>query len=263
MKINLNADRFTSKEIDFIITQLEAAFKKGYLKRRYENNFYLLTSFYGVEIKGISPKWNIKIYKYNSRKGGHSIVCVDLLVLRKLIDADYASFIPPALPVLRIDDAGWGFPLGGIMVGVSDEQVVKTAIVPVEYFRKDTKNHFMTKRYLKKYSELAIDLLNEFEAAPSTHRIEICSGYVNQPLREKLRRCGFDVRVVEIKGMLQAELENIFKKYISDTIGADIYYDPKELEKSQIPRKYNECVRYGLKNCPEQLKTGWEALSER
>ncbi len=263
MKINLKAGIYTSREIKFIIAQLETAFDNGYLKKRYEDNFSLIASYRGVEASGISPKWNVKIYDYNTKKGGHSIVCVDLLVLHRLIEGDFASFIPPDLPVLRIDDAGWGFPLGGIMVGVSDEQVVKTAIVPVEYFRKDTQNHFMTKRYLKKYSDLAIDLLKEFEATPSTHRIEICSGYVNQPLREKLRIFGYDVRVVEIKGMLQEELENIFKKYVAEIIGADIYYDPKELEKSDIPRKYYECVKYGRKHCPEQLKNGWEALSGR
>lgn len=261
MKINLRAGIFSSREIDFIIAQLENAYKNGYLNRRYEDNCFLLASYRGVEAKGISPKWNVKIYTYNSRKGGHSIVCVDQLVLNQLIEANYAFFIPPALPVLRIDDAGWGFPLGGVMVGITDEQQVETAIVPVEYFRKDTRNRFQTKAYLIKYTDLAIELLKGFNASPATHRIEICSGHVNQPLREKLRKFGYDVRVVEIKGLLQAELENIFKKYIHKVIGADIYYDPKEMEKSDLPRKYRECVKYGRKHCPEQLKTGWEALS--
>ncbi|GEM_PF-869649 len=261
MEINLNVGIFTSNEIDYIIAQLEKAFNNGYLKRRFEDNIYLLASYRGVEVRGISPKWNVKIYKYNFKKNGHSIVCVDLLVLNQLIKADYAWFVPPDLPVLRIDDAGWGFPLGGVMVGITDEQIVKTATVPVEYFRKDTQNRFSTKKYLKKYTNLAIELLNEFKASPTTHRIEICSGYVNQPLRERLRSYGYDVRVVEIKGLLQAELENCFKKYVHEIIGADIYYDPKAIEKSELPRKYRECVQYGKKHCPEQLKNGWEALS--
>ena len=41
------------------------------------------------------------------------------------------AFIAPDLQVLRIDDAGWGFPLCGVVVGVCDEQNVKTAVVPV------------------------------------------------------------------------------------------------------------------------------------
>ncbi|MBN1561339.1 hypothetical protein JW998_13885, partial [candidate division KSB1 bacterium] len=168
--------------------------------------------------------------------------------------------LPPNIPVLRIDDAGWGFPLCGVMVGVSDEQKVMTATVPVEYFRNDTDKRFDSKKYLKKYSELAVELVNKFNATPNTHRIEICTGYINQPLREKLRNLGFDVRVVEIKGLLQAELENIYKKYVFEIVGADIYYDPKEMEKSEIPKVYYKCLNYGLKNCPDLIKTGWESL---
>ncbi len=260
MKIDFSKRIFRSQEIKYILTQLKLAEKMGYLKRRYEENIYLKASYAGVEEKGITHKWNVKIYTFNRDKNGHSIVCVDFLVLRQLVENDYDSFIPPDRIVLRVDDAGWGFPLCGVMVGVSDEREVKTATVPVEYFRNDSPNYFKSKKYLKKYTELALHLLEEFGAAPNTHRIEICTGYVNQPVREKLRRLGYDVRVVEIKGLLQNELENIYKKYIFDTIGTDIYYDPKNIKKSQIPRMYYKCLNYGIKNCPEQIKTGWEAL---
>lgn len=218
MKINFSARVFTCEEINFILARLKAAFEKGYLRKRQEANIYLMASYAGVEAYGISSKWNVKIYTYNFEKRGHSIVCVDDLVLRHLVEADFASFIPPDLPLLRIDDAGWGFPLGGVMVGVSDEQVVKTAVVPVEYFRNDTPNHFRSRKYLKIYSDLALQLLQEFNATPATHRIEICSGYVNQPLRKRLRGRGFDVRVVEIKGLLQMELENMFRCGIPNTV---------------------------------------------
>jgi len=150
--------------------------------------------------------------------------------------------------------------LCGVMVGVSDEQEVKTAMVPIEYFQNHSKNHFKSKKYLKVYADLAFQLLDQFEASPATHRIEICTGYVNQPLREKLRKHGFDVRVVEIKGLLQRELENIYKNYVLERIGIDLYYDPKGMKKSEIARKYYKCLRYAQKNCPEQLKTGWDAL---
>jgi len=96
------------------------------------------------------------------------------------------------------------------MVGTSDEHQVQTATVPVEYFRDDGENGFHTKRYLKKYADLAIQLLDQFGATPDTHRIEICTGYVNQPLREELRKLGYDVRVVEIKGMFR---ESVIAEY--------------------------------------------------
>jgi hypothetical protein len=260
MRINLRKRVFSPEETAFIIDKLRLASKKGYISSRSEDNVYLRASFAGVEEKGISQKWNVKIYTYSPRKKGHSLVCVDKHVLSKLLDEDYDSFVPPHLKVLRIDDAGWGFPLCGVMVGVSDEREVRTAVVPIEYFRHDTKNHFHTKRYLKKYTELALQLLAQFGASPDTHRIEICTGYVNQPLREKLRRLGYDVRVVEIKGMLQAQLEKLYQAYVAEELGANIYYDPKDMEKSAIPRRYRECVEFGKRHCPDKIKTGWTAL---
>lgn len=261
MRINLTKKIFTRQETNFIVDKLEQAEARGFVTRRSENNIYLLASFKGVEEKGITHKWNVKIYTYNVKKRGHSLVCVDKQVLGKLLAQDYDGFVPPDLQLLRIDDAGWGFPLCGVMVGVSDEQEVRTAVVPVAYFRDDTRDHFGTRRYLKKYTDLAIGLLEQFKATPGTHRIEICTGYINQPLRERLRKLGYDVRVAEIKGKLQHELEGLYKAHVRQEIGADIYYDPKDMEKSEIPRKYYACLRYGRRHCPDKIKTGWSAIS--
>ncbi|RPI00331.1 MAG: hypothetical protein EHM72_09555 [Calditrichaeota bacterium] len=262
MKINFSNKIFSSSAIKFIFDRLLLAERQGYIKSRNENNRFLIASYRGVEEKGISPKWNVKIYTFSAKKNGHSIVCVDFLVLKHLVEMQYDRFIPPNRLLLRIDDAGWGFPLCGVMVGVSDEEKVLTDVVPIEYFQREGDKQFAGKKYLKKYAELAINLMIKFDATPNTHRVEICSGYVNQPLREKLRNLGYDVRVVEIKGLLQAELENIFKKYIFETVGADIYYDPKEMKKSEIPKVYYKCLNYGLKNCPELIKSGWESLND-
>ena len=261
MNIDLAKSFYTTAETDFIINKLNQASERGVVTSKSENNPYLLASFVGVEGKGITPKWNVKIYAYNKKKKGHSLVCVDKHVLGVLLEGDYDSFIPPDLQVLRIDDAGWGFPLCGVMVGVSDEKTVGTAIVPVEYFRDDTENHFQTKRYLEEYSDLAIQILQRFGASPNTHRIEICTGYVNQPLREELRKLGYDVRVVEIKGMLQDRLEELFKEHVIEEVGSDIYYDPKEMKKLEISLRYRESLEYGKEHCPHKIKTGWNAIS--
>jgi len=261
MRINLKKTFFTPQETEFILDKLKGASEKGFITSRFENNLYLLSSYAGVEEKGITPKWNVKIYTYNLKKGGHSLVCVDKHVLSRLLDEDYDSFNPPDLQLLRIDDAGWGFPLCGVMVGISDEREIRTAEVPVGFFRDDTRYHFLTRRYLKKYADLAVQLLDQFAASPESHRIEICTGYINQPLREKLRVLGYDVRVVEVKGMLQDELEARYKAYVLEEIGSDIYYDPKDMHKSDIPRRYRECLEYGKRHCPHQIKTGWKAIS--
>jgi len=243
-----------------LVRKLKAACEAGLLERRRERNDHLLASFEGRDDGPVSPKWNVKIYCYNRKKLGHSVVCVDRFVLERLVADDLASLTPSALPVLRIDDAGWGFPLCGVMVGVTDEREVRSAKVPVEYFRDRGPNRYETGRYLDVYLEEALKLLESFEVTPETHRIEICSGYLNQPVREELRRRGFEARVVEIRGLLQDELEDRFAAYVAGRIGADLYYDPKELRQEQIPRHYAECVEFGRTRCPHLLKTGWKAL---
>ena len=261
MKIELTKSVFSAGEIEFILEKLSQASEEGFITSKPENNPYLLAAYVGVEGRGITPKWNLKIYTYNKKKKGHSLVCVDKHILAKLLERDYQSFVPPDLPVLRIDDAGWGFPLCGVAVGVSDEQAVQTAIVPVEYFRDDIDNNFQAKRYLEKYMEFAIQLLDQFGANPDTHRIEICTGYVNQPLREELRTLGYDVRVEEIKGMLQNKLEEVYRAYVIEEVGSDIYYDPKDVSKSEIAGRYRDALKYGKENCPDKIKTGWNAIS--
>ncbi len=261
MNIDLTKPVFPAGETEIILEKLKKASEKGFLARKSENNQYLLGAYAGVEGKGITPKWNVKIYTYNEKKKGHSLVCVDKHILAKLLEGDYRSFVPPDLPILRIDDAGWGFPLCGVAVGVSNEKEVQTAIVPVEYFRDDTDRNFQTKRYLKEYTDLAIQLLGQFGANPDTHRIEICTGYLNRPLRDELRVLGYDVRVEEIKGMLQGKLEEVFREHVIEEVGADVYYDPKEMNKSEIPRMYDESLRYGKEHCPDKIKTGWNAIS--
>jgi hypothetical protein len=261
MIVDLTKPVFTERETKFIIDRLKQASERGFISDKPENNPALLASYKGVERKGISPKWNIKIYTYNKKKKGHSIVCGDKHVLGILLDEDYESLIPPDLQILRIDDAGWGFPLCGVMVGVSDEDRVQTAVVPVEYFRDDTENSFQTKEYLQRYTKLATQLLDQFGTSPITHRIEICTGFVNQPLRDRLRELGYDVRAVEIKGLLQGELEERYRAHVSEEAGSDIYYDPKKMDKSEISRRYRECLEYGNKNCPHLIKTGWDAVN--
>ena len=261
MKIDLTKSVFAKSEIEFIIDKLKQASAREFIRDKPEDNPSLIASYKGVEGKGISPKWNVKIYTHNKKKKGHSLVCVDKHVLGILLDEDYESFVPPDLQILRIDDAGWGFPLCGVMVGVSDEEIVQTAVVPIKYFRDDTEYSFQTKEYLQRYTELATQLLDQFGASPKTHRIEICTGFVNQPLRDRLREFGYDVRVVEIKGLLQDELEDQYRAYVFEEVGSDIYYDPKKMDKSEISRRYRDCLEYGKINCPQLLKTGWDALS--
>ncbi len=260
MKLDLTRSVFTTSEAEFIIEQLGQASARGLVSARREDNPYLLAAYAGVEGRGTTPSWNVKIYAYSKKKKGHSIVCVDTFILGRLLDGDYDGLTPPDLPVLQIDDAGWGFPLCGVMVGISDGETVQTAIVPVEFFRTGNENGFHTKRYLDRYTDLALQLLGTYRASPDTHRVAICTGYVNQSLRDKLRTLGYDARVEEIRGLLQDRLEKLFREYVINEVGSDVYYDPKQIEKAEIPLRYRASLDYGKKHCPEKVKTGWTAI---
>ena len=61
--------------------------------------------------------------------------------------------------------------------------------------------------------------------------------------------------------MLQERLETLYREYVRDEIGADIYYDPKEISPKEIPRKYFAALEYGKKHCPDKIKTGWKAIN--
>jgi len=261
VKLDLTKTVFTTAETDFIVQQLERASHRGLLAEKPEHNPYLLAAYAGVEGKGITPKWNVKVYTYNKKRKGHSVTCVDPIILRQLVDGDYDSLIPPKLPALWIDDAGWGFPLCGVMVGVSDGEDVRTAIVPVEFFRTSAEKGFQSKQYLGKYMESALELLGTFRASPDSHRIEICTGYVNQSLRDELRNIGYDTRVEEIRGLLQETLEDLYRQYVIAEVGSDVYYDPKSTHKSRIPVRYRESLDYGRRHCPDKIKTGWKAVT--
>lgn len=81
MKLDLTRSVFSSPEAEFIIEQLRQASARGLVSARREYNPYLLAAYAGVEGRGIAPSWNVKIYAYNKKKKGHSLVCVDTFIL--------------------------------------------------------------------------------------------------------------------------------------------------------------------------------------
>jgi len=246
-------------QINKILDRMNEAKEKGFVQDKPENNPYLLGSFCGVE-PFVTKKWNVKIFRFSKSKKGYSVVCNDWEIFGAIKDRIWEYFNIPGLPVISIDDAGWGFPLCGVMVGASDGEKVVTDVVPVSLFQG---HYFSSKEYMISYSDRGQILIeDEFEASPDTHRIEICTGYVNVLLKYALRNLGYDVRVVEIKGLLQDELEIRFKEYVKETIGQDIYYDPKEMDKNDIPLEYHKCVDFGRKHFPHLLKSGWKSMQE-
>jgi hypothetical protein len=226
---------------------LSDALAKGLLTTRTENNQYLKISYKGTGTK-ISDKWNVKIYTSGS------VVCNDPAVLQSLMDN---SFKEPdtRLRLLQIDDAGVGFPLCGVMIGVTNGERVWTDTVDVSFFQSPK---FEKKLYVDEFAKKGLHLLSK--TLPSTHRIEICSGFINTGLRDALRARGYAVRITEIKGLLQDNLEQLFKEYVKKETGQDLAYDPKEIKKEKLGKAYYQVLDWGKKHTPHLLKSGWNSI---
>ena len=132
----MNLGRKDVKLTEDMLSNLRIAADKGTLVPRTENNKYLAVSYKGAGGL-VSDKWNMKLYSTGS------VQTTDMTTLLRLCEG---SMAPPDgnLGVLQIDDSGVGFPLCGVMVGVSDGTKMMTAVVNVRFFKKGM---FETKKY--------------------------------------------------------------------------------------------------------------------
>lgn len=234
------------KKID---TQTLNRIKNLGLPERKEPNKYVVLSVYGDGTRA-SPKWNAKIYRND--RGELKLVTVDYKTLEDMLAGRSARV---KTKILRIDDAGWGFPIGGVMIGVTDEKRVETGLVDVKYFQNGL---FESREYLREVARVTESLVNRFGASPETTEIQICTGFINTMSREALRGLGYEVKVVEITGLLQSELERRFKEYVA-SLGYREYYDPKEVH--DIPLRFESAIRWINEKPEERLKlakTGWD-----
>jgi hypothetical protein len=203
-----------------------------------------------------SPNWNFKLY--SGKYGYSSIVCADFPTLAEFVHGvreDNIRKFAHLSPVM-IDDAGIGFPLGGAMVGVLVEETLHTALTPTEAFANDVPRDYASQHY----GTVAVELLTRLKISSDTHRIIICPGSINCPLRDRLRGRGFRVDIGKIEGDLQDGLEQRFAKYILEELGYEGYFDPKDIMKHKIPDKYADAVRWGWEH--GHLKTMFKGLSE-
>jgi hypothetical protein len=234
--------------------ELERALQKfaltGQIVERSEKNPHLKLSYKGSG-KAISDKWNVKIYSTGS------IVTTDQKTFTDIIKGTFKS-PDESLKVIQIDDAGIGFPLCGIMIGITDGETIWTDTVDVKLFQGEA---YDQKEYVKDYTKKGLDIISKIGISPKTHRIEICSGFINQTLKEELRVIGYGVSITDIKGLLQDKLEDLYRKYVYDLTGKHLGYDPKGLTERQISCNFYSAVNWGKKFAPELIKTGWKALS--
>jgi len=212
-----------------------------------EKTPYVVLSIRG-DGKRAPEKWNAKVYR--NKEGRLRLVTVDLRTLQDMLEGR----APVKKRIIQVDDAGWGFPIGGVMIGATDGMRVETAMVSVECFQGE---RFRRKEYLKKVADATLGLLERFGARPEDTTVEICTGYVNVGSKEALRKAGYDVRVGEITGLLQEELEKRFAEYVRG-LGYPGYLDPKATHDSEVA--FENIMRW-IEGAPEGrmrlAKTGW------
>jgi hypothetical protein len=168
--------------------------------------------------------------------------------------------------IISIDDSGWGFPIGGTLVGLHDSLTERIVFddVPVKYYQFPL---FEKKTYLHVAAVIALELaMKEFrlyECDISGILFKVCPGYVNTGIMTSLREAGFRVETCAIGEPLQSALEKQHREYIRGLANADIYYDPKDLGQSNIGWAYNDIMKWVQENNAGGIvKTGWKSMKK-
>jgi len=120
-------------------TQLDTLRKLG-LPEVKENNQWLVLHVKGDGVRA-PESWSARVYTNSA--GNMKVVTTDMAVLAALLDGRQQAqqMVPPARleagRVISIDDSGWGFPLGGTLVGLHDslDNSIHIGEVPVKYYQ--------------------------------------------------------------------------------------------------------------------------------
>jgi methionine synthase II (cobalamin-independent) len=167
------------------------------------------------------------------------------------------------MEIIQIDDAGWGFPLGGVLIGAVNTKTLKFAYdeIPVVFFKDE---NFKNKAYLEEAVAVTGHVLKQlgvFNMDKSNVEIHLCPGFIHNRTYEYLTSLGFNVIRKEIGEPLQTLLEDRFRDYIRSLAGKDIYYDPKTMSEDQIRMEYRKVMKYiGDNRLWYRAKTGWDSI---
>jgi len=220
------------------------------LPRRDQANPYVVLSLHG-DGKRLPASWNATIYR--DAKDRLKIVSSSLSALQKLLPVETKQTI-------QVDDAGWGFPLGGVLIGATDGLRVETGLIDTRFFQGE---RFKSHAYLDEAARITLELVKQLHGHPGETPVEVCPGYVNSKSREALERDGYEVRVTVITGLLQDQLEKRFKEYVQ-SIGYSYYYDPKETDNPASA--FEKVIRWVDEKPDERMiiaKTGWKYFRTR
>lgn len=200
-----------------------------------EKNQWLVLHVKGDGIRA-PESWNARIYTNDA--GNMKVVTTDMATFVALLSGQ------PQAPrkvssepgrVISIDDSGWGFPIGGTLVGLHDSLTGGIVFddVPVKYYQSPL---FEKKTYLHVAAASALELA--------------------------MKESGFKVETCAIGEPLQSALEKAHAEYIKKLVGsASLYYDPKELTDDNIRKAYSNTMKWIQENNAWGIaKTGWKSM---
>ena len=171
--------------------------------------------------------------------------------------------VDKSITALLIDDAGWGFPLLGVVFGIHNLQTNETSFVevPVQYFQPAM---FISQAYLAESGRRVVDFLAHDLFVPAACKVDICPGFVNNGIAEALSKAGYAVNRKAIGEPLQSRLENAYAKYVYEKTGKNLYYDPKGMSKSEIARRFFKVINWvKASNRFDIAKTGWKYFKKQ
>jgi hypothetical protein len=114
---------------------------------------------------------------------------------------------------IQIDDSGWGSLIGGVAIGVYRTSTGEFAheVVAPRFFQGAA---FEGKEYLAEAARLAGMCFERLRVQP-TERVEICTGYVLNGVRDWLTEAGFAWQPARIQGALQDMVERAFGEHLA------------------------------------------------
>ncbi len=243
-------------KIEEVLSKLR---KSPYVEEFKPENEFVLAFFRGKGGK-VSKKWNVKIY-VNKESEPTKIVTNDWVTLKRIISGAINEEVEKE-KVIFIDDAGVGFPVGGVVLGVYEEPSKRFLFkrIPVKYFQGE---YWKQKKYLEFAAEKVNEMITQLKASPEDTKIVICPGNIHRKTKLKLRKEGFHVEIDEIKDPLQSLIEEKFRSYLVSefNVPENLFFDPK----LQDPRKGFRKVIKWLKEKPERMKfakTGWKYFNK-
>jgi hypothetical protein len=250
-------------------TQLEILKKLG-LPEVKENNKWLVIHVKGDGVRA-PASWNAKVY--TNKEGDLKAVTTDEQVLHRLLGDEPVFASPAKSRIISIDDSGWGFPLGGTLVGLHDsfDNSFHYGEVTVGYYQSPL---FEEKAYLWAAASAVIKILGrldkgnadvfDFRTIGKDVLFKVCTGYVNTGIVKELKEGGFNVETCAIGEPLQSALEKEHRDYIKRLSNADVYYDPKELDPTNIGLAFKDVTEWIEKNDKLSMaKTGWKYYKRR